>query len=281
MPELPEVEAMRTWLELRIMEHGYDKVIERIEVLRGKYLQGVDLDSFKGKHLSHPWRAGKFLGFSVTDGLCLIGNFCAHNAMSGYWDLEGDQWTFDYVEGRRKISDKDVRVKIYLRDNTLREEDAQHHVLRFHDARLFGSLRYYTTKEGVVPTNKLGPDLFLMPSKCINALQTEAFKHPKRPIKDALMDQNVVAGAGNIYAAEACFMTGVRPDRMLSTLTPRQIENLVDNTGVVFRRALRFDLNYKRYLQVYRESNCKTCNAKISCCKIKGRSSYFCPECQK
>lgn len=107
MPELPEVETMVRYLR----ERAIDGEITDVRIGRnpkGRYLGNIGGGHWlKGLTLHTVGRRGKYMIFHVRGGLVV-----AHNAMSGYWDIKGDEWCFDYVEGARTARDSDVRVEI-------------------------------------------------------------------------------------------------------------------------------------------------------------------------
>src|SRR5688572_16763035 len=118
MPELPEVE----WMAQRLHRWALNQPI--LKVTTKTYPQYLPNQSslLEGQTIQGVLRRGKYLLIRVDRGF-LIG----HNSMSGFWDTEEDPTTFDYVEGARVPTDKDVHVQVKLPNYTL----------RFHDARRF------------------------------------------------------------------------------------------------------------------------------------------------
>lgn len=276
MPELPEVEAMVRYLR----ERGCDGEIVRAEVLRnnGRYLSE---SSIVGQTLHTVCRRGKYIIFHLSGGIMIC-----HNAMSGYWDLKHDPWTFDYVEGERTASDRDVRVEIdVISDHELK-------TLRFHDARLFGSLRFYPGTRFIYEI----PCLFDLGPEAINTENVDltiskgmenwseadatSMLNPNWEIKHALMDQSAVAGFGNIYAAEACHLALINPFRKTSDLSKDELRRVFEAGQDVLNDALRRKLDYSA-LWCYRQKNCVICHGSIEKKDLRGRSTYFCPRCQK
>ena len=112
------------------------------------------------------------------------------------------------------------------------------------------------------------------------------------------MDQSVVAGLGNIYAAEVCFRAGIRPDRKIETLKDKDFQNLYNAIKEVLPLAIRYKGTsadayvtlegkkgeYFSKLWVYgREGEpCpKKCGGKVEKYMMNGRGTYWCPNCQK
>ncbi|OGD65809.1 hypothetical protein A3F08_01825, partial [Candidatus Berkelbacteria bacterium RIFCSPHIGHO2_12_FULL_36_9] len=90
--------------------------------------------------------------------------------------------------------------------------------LYYNDLRQFGWIKLVTSDQLTKELAKFGPEP-LSSEFTINQLKSNLFKHKRLKIKPTLMDQSVVAGLGNIYAAEVCFRAGVLPDRKIETLS--------------------------------------------------------------
>ncbi|WP_338038792.1 zinc finger domain-containing protein [Neosynechococcus sphagnicola] len=124
----------------------------------------------------------------------------------------------------------------------------------------------------------------------------EQLHQRRRPIKSALLDQTLVAGVGNIYADEALFQSGIRPDTWCADLKPAQIQRLqqaiinvlqasITVGGTSFSTFLNvqgINGNYGGTAWVYdREGQpCRVCATPIQRLKLAGRSTHFCPHCQ-
>ena len=123
------------------------------------------------------------------------------------------------------------------------------------------------------------------------------FRHRKTPIKSALLNQNLLSGVGNIYADEALFRAGVRPRRRAASLTRDELKKLHRGLKDVLRHAIKlggssvsdyvdaegragfFQLKHRVY---GRETKpCLVCRTPIKRVIIAGRSSHYCPRCQK
>ncbi|GBF78882.1 DNA-formamidopyrimidine glycosylase [Aphanothece sacrum] len=171
--------------------------------------------------------------------------------------------------------------------------------LRFVDIRTFGKVWWVPpthTPENIIPTlAKLGPEP-LSTDFSLNYL-IKTLKTRQRPIKTLLLDQEMVAGIGNIYADEALFKSGIRPTTMARTLSPDQLERLrlaiveVLETAIAqggttfsdFRGVTGINGNYGGMAWVYGRTNkpCRICQTPIERLKLGGRSAHFCPQCQK
>jgi formamidopyrimidine-DNA glycosylase len=117
-----------------------------------------------------------------------------------------------------------------------------------------------------------------------------------RPIKNLLLDGHVVAGIGNIYASEALFRAGIRPAVRASRLSKKRVAVLVEQIKAVLRQAIRQGGTtvsdylgsgrggrFQQQLAVYgrADENCTVCDAPVRSQVLAGRSSFYCPECQR
>lgn len=168
--------------------------------------------------------------------------------------------------------------------------------LRFRDIRRFGSARWLPGQHSLqafFTQAGLGPEPF--------DLTADGFRHAvqrsQRTIKSILLDQRVVAGIGNIYADEACFRSGIHPARRGQGLTAGEVERLRLALGEVIREAIDcrgstirnyvggsgLRGEYQEEFQVYGRTGqpCRTCGKRIRRMVIAGRSSHYCPVCQR
>jgi len=161
--------------------------------------------------------------------------------------------------------------------------------LRFIDPRRFGRLSVHSTGEfeaGGVEPLEVDKDHFLA-----------LFRGRKTPIKSALLNQKLLRGVGNIYADESLFRAGLRPQRRASAITAAQLELLHKSVQKVLKEAIKlggssisdyvdadgeegfFQLRHRVY---GREGKpCLVCKTPIKRTVIVGRSSHYCPKCQK
>lgn len=244
-----------------------------------RYLPNGETVDLIGQKINGVYRRGKYIIFALDYGALLC-----HNAMSGYWDTIDEPWTFDYVEGQRTARESDVRATIVINQPSLPLHTAQ--VLRFHDARKFGSLRYLEVDKFAEKMSTIGPD----------ALQTKHLYEPSaiidmdkwitrclasaKPIKQLLMDQSVVAGIGNIYAAEGCWAARINPLRPAADLEEGQCEQVLLSTQAVMEAMIDYKINYKQ-LRIYRKKECPACKTKVEREELAGRATWYCPLCQR
>ena len=168
--------------------------------------------------------------------------------------------------------------------------------LRFHDPRRFGMFSHITGD----PANHkllsgLGPEP-LSPEFTPEVL-TQAFRTRNSPVKTVIMDAKVVVGVGNIYASEALFHAGIRPQTPAAKLSkPRiakltgairtVIENSISQGGTTLRDFLHSDGSpgyFRQSLSVYGRAGepCRVCGTIIKQAVLGQRSTFWCPTCQR
>jgi formamidopyrimidine-DNA glycosylase len=170
--------------------------------------------------------------------------------------------------------------------------------LRFVDTRSFGQMWWVPPGEPVESVitglQKLGPEPF---SEAFSATYLrERLRGSSRPIKNALLDQSLVAGVGNIYADESLFAAGIQPSTPSGRLSLSRLKGLhqalveVLETSIGaggttfsdFRDLSGSNGNYGGVAWVYRRGGepCRRCHTPIRRDKLGGRSSHWCPSCQ-
>lgn len=272
MPELPEVETIRRTLEPRLV----GRTIGDGAAYHPKLIQGQsERDFFAGirdRKILAITRRGKYLLIHLS-GERLIG---VHLRMTGQLIVVPQ--------------DQPEAPATYLR---LRLDNGTE--LRFCDQRKFG--RVFCSPEDSLPESlvKLGPEP-LSPGFSPDELKKRlARRH--LAIKKALLNQEILAGLGNIYTDEALFIAGIHPERPAGSLSDLELEKLfhairrvleegIRNRGTTKRNYRDGDGNpgsNQEHLQVYdREGQaCLKCGALIIKTFVGGRGTHFCPKCQK
>lgn len=269
MPELPEVETVVG--ELRRSLVGRRIVAVRVREWRLRRPIAVDLPTrLRGRRIVGISRHGKFLLFHLDDGAA---DLVVHLGMSGTIRLHG---TTD--AGRHD------HVIIALDDG---------HSLTYNDPRRFGLMLLRSAHTGL-PT-RLGIDP-LSPEFTADRLAALA-RGRRRPIKNLLMDQALIAGLGNIYANEILAQARIRPGRAAGRLTRRDHQAVVDATREVLIAAIRQrgssisdfrDITgnrggFQQRFVVYDRCGqpCRRCSTGIRRRMLGGRSTFYCPSCQR
>jgi len=275
MPELPEVETIRRGLE---------------PYLKGKTISGISIynstillpepETFEsvlpGLNILALNRKGKYLIMELSDDWRLV----IHLRMTG---------KLLWIEQASTPMPPHTHVVLNFPDQKQ---------LRFNDVRRFG--RWWLVPKAslseISGLASLGPEPIQADFNA-QLLNQQLAKRHKAKIKPVLLDQRVVAGLGNIYVDEALFLAGIHPLRTVESLSPQEIDALVSATRQVLndsiqRRGTSFrdyldGLAQKgenqNYLNVFQQEGnpCPNCGALIKREKIGGRSSFFCPNCQR
>ena len=271
MPELPEVETTRRGLE----PHVIGRTIAALEVyerrLRWPVARALPAQ-LAGRRIVAVGRRAKYLLIGLDSGTLIV-----HLGMSGSLRvLAADT-------ARRRHDQYDVRL-----------DSGQ--ILRFNDPRRFGSLHY----TGADPhEHRLLRDLAPEPfDAAFNAEYLWRLTRGRRlAVKQLLMNSHLVVGVGNIYANEALFRAGIRPGREARRLTRLETARLVRAVRTVLTQAIRVGGTtlrdyvgadgspgyFRQKLYAYERAGqpCRVCGAVIRHRTQQGRSSYYCPACQR
>lgn len=310
MPELPEVEVIRQGLagaldgatvtgihvsDVRALKRHLPAKSGGATEFGDAHERARDFEErLVGRAFAHPARRGKFLWVPLGDasGLALLG----HLGMSGQLLLR----THDQPD------DRHVRVRMWV-------ESPEHGELRldFCDQRLFGSLaldELVPTKDGhAAGWGAVDP---LLPSQASHIARDpldpafsdraacEALQRRSVGIKQAMLNQEIMSGVGNIYADEALWLSRIHPETPANLVSTRKINELLRSIHQVFEKALAeggtsFDALYVNVngesgyfahsLNAYGRKGqpCPRCGTPIKRIAFANRGSHFCPRCQR
>ena len=274
MPELPEVETVCRALS-KVLKNSRIKKIEFYRKdLRWQVKDNLEV-SLKNNIFIDPYRRGKYILIPTnTDNIFLI-----HLGMSGQIRIK-----------KKDIVQKHDHMRMIVENNN------KYFVITYNDSRRFGYIDLFKKKElrehfllskiGVEP---LGREL------TIEYLQNN-FKKRVINIKNALIDQKIIAGIGNIYASEILYKAKINPLRKVNSLSQNDLNSIITFTKIILKRSIDVggttirdhmqpdgSLGYfKQKLQVYGKVNekCKTCNSFIVKEVISNRSTFICRHCQ-
>ena len=280
MPELPEVETIRRQLG----EVLVGKEIEAIEVLRSKSFEG-NTKELVGKVIKGVSRKAKIMVVSFGEWeKCLM----IHLKMTGqliFWGksrkIVGGHPTLDWVN---ELPSSHTRVVITF---------AGGDKLYFNDMRVFGWIRLVTNKFAQTVFENLPPDV--TDAKFSERYLREKLKSTKA-VKLIIMDQEKIGGIGNIYANDALFLAGVRPNRPGKSLTKVETGKLYKAVRRVINLGIKlggpsasnyFDINgmggsYQDHFLVYKRDGekCEECGNMIKKMRLGGRGTFYCEVCQ-
>lgn len=273
MPELPEVHTITTDLK----KHILGAVIKNIEV-KGGFSVSPATSTFKkkliGQKITDIHRVAKNIVLTLNSSDFLV----IHLAMTGRLlfrklGFKQDQWE---------------RVKFTL------EKDGKEGELRYTDLRMFGKVKIINKVEYKTLLEKYGPDPI-----------TETFDHyeflerlqdKRTNIKNALLDQTVISGIGNIYANDALWMAKIHPETKTSDITPPMAKSLlaavreilnesIGNRGSTLSDKMYVDIfgksgEHQNFFRIYDKEECPRCHIPVKFIKLNGRGTYFCDNCQ-
>ena len=274
MPELPEVETVCRALSKVIKNSRIKKIEFYRKDLRWQVKNNLEI-TLKNNIFIDPYRRGKYILIPTnTDKIFLI-----HLGMSGQIRIK-----------KKDIVQKHDHMRLIVENNN------KHFIITYNDSRRFGYIDLFKKKElrehfllskiGVEP---LGRGL------TIEYLQNN-FKKRVINIKNALIDQKIIAGIGNIYASEILYKAKINPLRKVNSLSQNDLNSIITYTKIILKKSIDVggttirdhmqpdgSLGYfKQKLQVYGKTNekCKTCNSFIVKEVISNRSTFICRHCQ-
>ena len=293
MPELPEVETVRRGLAPAMEGARFSKVEARRRNLRWPLGKNF-ARHLQGQTVTELGRRAKYLLADLSSGNVLI----MHLGMSGSFHVfrqTADEPLGRYYHERAQHAAHD-HVVFHMSSGA---------IVTFNDPRRFGSMK-------IVPRERLADEPLLKrlgPEPLGNefdaAMLADACKGKKTTLKAALSDQRVVAGLGNIYVCEALYRARLSPKRIAATIGDKngrpneRAERLVEGIKAVLHKAIKDGGStlrdhkltdgelgmFQHHFRVYdREGEaCRTagCHGKIRRIVQSGRSTFYCPVCQR
>ncbi len=272
MPELPEVETVRRILKEKLI----NKTIRDVKIYWDNIIKYPNKKDFifkiKNQTIHDISRRGKWLIFELNDCYLL-----SHLRMEGKF----------FFKNQNEQIIKHEHVIILFDDFEL----------RYSDTRKFGVM-YLIKKEEINitgPISRLGPEPFdeQLTSKYLKG----KFKNGKKVIKSSLLDQNIIAGIGNIYVDEILFLSKISPFEIVGKLNKKELQNIIDNTKQILSKSilmggttirtytssLGVTGRFQDELLVHQRKDkaCKICGSLIKKVKVGGRGTYFCDRCQR
>lgn len=269
MPELPEVTTIvndinsrligRTITEARLTSLG--------ENLRIKSRQDLD-QILTGKKIEKAERKAKYLLLKLSSG----DNLVIHLKLTGQFIL------------REKGAKADEFTRMVLNLDDGRQ-------LRFNDRN--GAAEAFISESLDHIKDKVAADAFEIDQ---DLFSKNLISSDKKTVKEAIVDQRVIAGVGNIYADEALFVAKINPFRSTKSLSKAEIKSLMEAIKQVLSEGIEHrgttidsyrDLlgnpgKHQNYLRVYGKTGkpCPSCSKPIEYTEINGRRTHFCPSCQ-
>lgn len=266
MPELPEVETVRKQLEAELI----GACIVGVEIRDGRCYEGVVWEG--SEKIKKVMRAGKYLFVIFESGRGLQ----IHLKMTGRLVLN-DPFYATAIHTRVVLNLADGRIVYYW------------------DTRMFGYIKSLSDIETGYRkiVSKLGPE----PWDISDIELLRKFQKTGRSVKEAILDQTMLAGVGNIYANDGLWLAGIDPRRKANTLKPSEVKRLRSSLCNVLERGLvvsgASDNTYRdfyggrgsyqnEFLTYGRTGKpCNKCGAKLERVVVGGRGTWMCKKCQK
>jgi formamidopyrimidine-DNA glycosylase len=269
MPELPEVEGYRQYLEATSLHQPIEAIdVEDIKLLTTD--QSTLTEALHGTSFTGTRRVGKNL-FVFTDRPGVIVRM--HFGMTG--DLEYYHSSLDRP--------RHARIVFYFRSGFN---------LGFICPRKFERIGLVGDVDVFLKKKKIGKDALELTAEELSAVLATR----KGPVKSVLLDQSVAAGVGNWIADELLYQAGILPEKPANELSPAEVEALWEATGRVLRTAIDKEARYADFpasyliharawdTSPYEEASqhllCPRCQSEIKITRIGGRTTYYCADCQ-
>jgi len=274
MPELPEVETIARGLDQRVRGDAIDSIWlgKHPEPLKSPARQIAE--ALTGARIAQVKRIGKHIVFDLDPSPSRNGKPSA-------------QWIVHLgMTGRMQVVRPDEAV---LKHTHAIARLASGRELRFVDPRRFGRLSVTSEAAFTGPGTE--------PLTVSAAEFAKLFRGRKTPIKAALLNQKLLHGVGNIYADEALFRAAIKPKRLAGRLTQAELARLHAAVKEVLKEAIKlggssvsdyvdaegregfFQLQHRVYMRTGKP--CLVCKRPIKRIVLGGRSTHFCPQCQK
>ena len=269
MPELPEVETTRRGISPHVLGRKVQKVVVREPRLRWPVPEQLE-QALSGSRITSVNRRAKYLLVETDSGILMV-----HLGMSGSLRImpAGTPPLFhDHID-------------VVLDDGNC---------LRYHDPRRFGSFHWLDSPAHPL-LDHLGPEP--LSTAFSGAYLYERSRRRQLSVKQFVMDGKVVVGVGNIYANEALFMAGIHPARAAGRVALKRYESLAETIKTVLRDAIEQGGTtlrdfvggdgspgyFAQQLRVYGRQGqpCRACKSVLNEIRQSGRSTVFCPSCQR
>lgn len=259
MPELPDVQIFKQYFDATSLH----RKIVAVPVCDTELLRGVTKKKLRrqlqGNSFGETKRHGKYLFARLGEESLLV----LHFGMTGFLKA---------YKNKEKAPEH-IRLLLQFEDDGYLAYDCQ---------RKLGHISITDTLENFVSARKLGPDALDL-CRDLDAFMERLQSH-RGSIKGLLMNQEVSAGIGNIYADEILFMAGMHPKKKADSLTDKERRRLGTKTCHILKTAIGKRVGAdgwpQKWLLPHRKegSSCPRCSGNIRRITVSGRSTYFCPD---
>lgn len=290
MPELPEVQTTVNGLNSKVLNRTFlDVWTDSEKIIKKPKNFSQFRKEIKNKKIKKVWRRAKNVIFDLSDGFSLL----VHMKMTGHllvgnWKLKAGKWKPVAKGPLEDPQNRFIHVIFWLNSGKM---------LALSDLRKFAKVELWKTLElsNSKEFNKLGPEP--LDKNFTFEKFEEALKNKKGKIKQVLMNQEIIAGIGNIYSSEALWHAKIHPEKNIIKLSKEETKLLYGAIKKVLKLGAKLggesfsdyrkpdgskgDFDTER--KVYRREGqkCFRCGQKIKRLKVGQRSAFFCPNCQK
>jgi formamidopyrimidine-DNA glycosylase len=256
MPEIPEVESFRKTAQ----KHALNKPIKDVKVKEASFLQKITKNKFTRTLKKHKFtkakRHGKYLFLYINKQWLVL-----HFGMTG-----------ELIHANKKEPDY-TKITFDFADD----------FIAYINKRKLGKVYLVKSKEDFIDKKDLGPDAMGLNFDKFYKIAGES----KGTVKGALMKQSSISGIGNEYSDEILYSSKIHPESKSQNLKKSHWKKIHNQMKRILDKAIEKRTKNKDLPKTWILSNrdegakCPRCKGKIKRKKIAGRSSYFCPDCQK
>jgi formamidopyrimidine-DNA glycosylase len=260
MPELPDVEVFKQYFDATSLHQE----IEKVETSSKQILKGISQSELEKRLRDCSFvstdRHGKYLFAHLDNGLVMKFHFGTTGFLKYFKDLEKEP-----EHDRMMITFSNGFHLVY---------DSQ---------RKLGEIRLIENEDAFIEQKGLGPDGMKVSFPDFQA----ALSGSRASIKSALMNQQILAGIGNVYSDEILFQAGIHPKKKAGSLDEKRLKKLFKALGQVVDKAIQSRADPERFPDAFilphrrGDGKCPKCSGALKRDKIAGRTAYFCPRCQK
>ncbi len=288
MPELPEVEIIVRGLNEKVLSRAFiDVWTDNNNIIKRPKNFKEFKKRIKGKKIQKIWRRGKNIIFELSGGFSLL----IHQKLTGHllvgiWNLESGIWKTKITGPLKEKVNSYIHLMFFLDNGKM---------LALSDLRKFAKVEFWDSDELRNELKKLGPE------PLEKSFTFKKFKglliNKKGKIKQILMNQEIIAGIGNIYSDETLWRAKIHPLKDVSELKEDELKKIYQSFREVLKEGIGLrgesisdyrDVEGKKgkfdeMRKIYRREGekCSRCGIIVKRVKIGGRSAHFCPKCQK
>jgi formamidopyrimidine-DNA glycosylase len=260
MPELPDVEVFKRYFDVTALH----KKVTDVDVKTTTVLSNISATRLKEELINKTFRSSRRHGKYIFVNL-LKKKWCyMHFGMTGelkYYKKRDDEPKYGQV--------------IFALAN--------HYFLAYLSKRKLGAISVIDGPDRFIAKKELGPDALEVD---FNKFK-ETVGKSTAAVKSGLMNQNLIAGIGNIYSDEMIFQARIHPKKKMNSLNKKEVKKLFRKMRSVLKTAIERkadpDELPRSYLLPHRDKKekCPRCGGNVTKIKVSGRTGYFCPRCQK